>query len=221
MGTIEPYATDAGRRYRVRYRTLDRRQTRKRGFTTKRDPERYLAAVEVSKDCGQWMDPTKSRVTVAEWAEHWFRAQIRLKPTARSGYRHGLDKHVLPRWDTVRLSEVEHSEVQAWVNALAVNFAPSTVRQTRLALSGELKLAVEDRRIPQDPSGAVRLPRVVKKSCGYLPDGRIVRLAEACGQYADVVMILTYTGLRWGEMAGLKVRRLDIERRRIDVAEAV
>jgi integrase len=221
MGTIEPYATAAGRRYRVRYRTPDRRQTSKRGFTTKRDAERYLAAVEVSKDHGQWMDPTKSRVTVAEWAERWFRAQIQLKPTTRSGYRHGLDKHVLPRWGTVRLSEVEHSEVQAWVNALAVNLAPSTVRQTHLVLSGVLKFAVEDRRIPQNPSDAIRLPRVVRKSRGYLSDGEVLRLAEACGQYVDVVMFLAYTGLRWGEMAGLKVGRLDIERRRIDVAEAV
>lgn len=49
MATIEAYETSAGRRYRVRYRKPDRRQTDKRGFKTKRDAEDFLASVEVSK----------------------------------------------------------------------------------------------------------------------------------------------------------------------------
>ena len=50
MGTVEPYDTNAGRRYRVRYRTPDTGQTAKRGFRTKRDAEQYLATVDES--CG-------------------------------------------------------------------------------------------------------------------------------------------------------------------------
>ncbi|HMO12272.1 MAG TPA: Arm DNA-binding domain-containing protein, partial [Actinotalea sp.] len=50
MATIEPYSTAGGaKRYRVRYRTPDRRQTDRRGFRTKRDAEAFAATVEVSK----------------------------------------------------------------------------------------------------------------------------------------------------------------------------
>ena len=48
MGTVTPYETNAGRRWRVRYRTSEHRQTDERGFKTKRDAELYLANVEVS-----------------------------------------------------------------------------------------------------------------------------------------------------------------------------
>lgn len=221
MPTITTYATAGGKRYLVRYRTPDRRQTMKRGFATKRDAERFLAGVEMSKDRGEWVDPTKSRVTIADWAEQWYEAQVQLKPTTRSGYRHGLDKHVLPRWGKTRLGEVSHADVQAWVSDLSARLAPSTVRQIHLVLSGVLKYAVMDKRIPANPSDGVRLPRIVKTSRGYLSNDQVARLARACGPDADVIILLAYTGLRWGEMAGLKTARIDLDRRRIDVADAV
>ncbi len=49
MGTIEAYETANGKRYRVRYRTPDHRQTDKRGFRTKREADLFLATIEVSK----------------------------------------------------------------------------------------------------------------------------------------------------------------------------
>ena len=52
MGSIDPYETADGRRYRVRYRKPDRTQTDKRGFRTKRDAELFLASVEVAKTRG-------------------------------------------------------------------------------------------------------------------------------------------------------------------------
>ncbi|WP_233206051.1 site-specific integrase [Cryobacterium sp. N19] len=61
----------------------------------------------------------------------------------------------------------------------------------------------------------------MKSSRGYLSNDQVARLARACGPDADVIILLAYTGLRWGEMAGLKTARIDLDRRRIDVAEAV
>jgi hypothetical protein len=52
MGTIEAYETARGKRYRVRYRTPDHKQTDKRGFRTKRDADLFLASVEVSASGG-------------------------------------------------------------------------------------------------------------------------------------------------------------------------
>jgi len=42
--------------------------------------------------------------------------------------------------------------------------------------------ALGHRRVPQNSSGSVRLPRVAKKSRGFLSDGQIARLALTCGQ---------------------------------------
>ena len=52
MGSIEPYETRNGRRYRVIFRRPDHIQTQKRGFPTKRDAQLFLAGVELDKSRG-------------------------------------------------------------------------------------------------------------------------------------------------------------------------
>lgn len=98
MGTVEPCETSSGKRYRIHYRKPDRSQTDKRGFTTKQSAAEYLATVEVSKLRGEWMDPTRPKVTVGEWASPWYLAHSELKPTTLLGYDQALKNHVLPRW---------------------------------------------------------------------------------------------------------------------------
>lgn len=221
MGSISAYETTVGKRYRVRYRKPDHSQTDKRGFRTKREAEDFLSSVEVSKLRGEWVDPTRSRITVGEWAERWYEAQLQLKATTLSGYRYTLDRHVIPVWGAVRLVDIGHADVQAWVTKLTKTLAASTVRQIYLVLAGLAKYAVRDGRLSRNPCEGVQLPRVVKKHRGYLSHAQVRQLADGCEEYGDVVLFLAYTGLRWGEMAALKVGRLDMLRRRIEVAEAV
>lgn len=221
MGSIDAYQTSGGRRYRVRYRRPDRTQTDKRGFRTKREAEEFLASVEVSMLRGEWVDPSRSRISVGEWAESWYAAQLLVKPTTLSGYRHSPDKHVLPKWSKLRLTDVTHADVQAWVRKLSSSLAPSTVRQTFLVLSGVMKFGVKDGRINRNPCDDIQLPRIVKSERGYLTHDQVSRLAEAVGEHGDVVLFLAYTGLRWGEMAAIRVDRLDMLRRRVDVAVAM
>ena len=57
MGSITPYESAEGRRYRVRYRKPDRTEAEKRGFTTMREAKLYLSMVTVSKSKGEYIDP--------------------------------------------------------------------------------------------------------------------------------------------------------------------
>jgi integrase len=221
MGTVSSYETSAGRRYRVRYRTPDRRQTDKRGFRSKRDAERFLAEVEVSKLRGEWVDPTLSRTSVSEWSKDWLAARSNLKPTTYGAYEWILTKHVLPRWGATPMAEVSHQDVQTWINGLNVTLAPSTVRKLHVVLSGVMKSAATNRLIARNPCDGIRLPRTKPAPRGYLSAEQVDELAALCNPYDAVIYFLSYTGLRWGEMAGLRVRRVDRRRRRLDVAEAI
>jgi len=221
MGSIEPYSTSAGRRYRVRYRKPDHSQTDKRGFRTKRDAELFLASVTVSMTRGEWIDPSTSRVTVREWGETWFEAQVQVKPATRSGYRYNLDHHIYPVWGDRRLVEIGHAEVQDWVGALSARLKPSTVKQIYLVLSGLMKFAIRDGRLVRNPCEFIRLPRIERKRKGYLTADQVAHVASLCSSDADLVVFLAFTGLRWGEMAALRVASVDFDRRRVAVDESV
>ncbi len=55
----------------------------------------------------------------------------------------------------------------------------------------------------------------------YLTAREVADLADACGTQGDVVLILAYSGLRFGELTGLNVEDVDVEARRIRVRRSI
>lgn len=221
MATIEPYETKGGRRYRVRYRTPDRRQTDKRGFTTKRDAERFARTVEVSKDRGEWVDPADARVTVGELAGPWLGGKRGLKPSSYRPLETSWRVRVAPRWAGVPVSQVRTSEVQTWVSELSAEKSATTVLRAYGVLAGILDAAVKDRRVLVNPArGVETLPRRTRKPHVYLSHEQVHAIAGAA-KYPELVLALAYCGLRWGEAVALRVRDLDLGRKRLVVERNV
>jgi integrase len=223
VGSVEPYETAAGRRYRVRYRDPERRSKEKAGFTRKKDAEDYLAGITVSANRGEYVDPSTARVTIAELGAEWIEHQTHLKPSAFSSVETAWRVHVLPAWGARRLGEIKHSEVQAWVTTFAAGDekprSATVVLRAYGVLAAILDVAVRDRRISTNPARGVKLPRKAKKKRVYLTAAQLELLASFCGDNATLVYTLAYTGIRWGEAVGLRVSSLDTLRRRMQISE--
>ena len=237
MASIEKRMRSGQTSWRAHYRTPAGAQ-RNRTFARKVDAERFLASIENAKVTGTYVDPALAKVTVGEWAELWLSGQAHLKPTTRSRYAGILRTHVHPRWDRVKLANVSHGDVQAWVTELARHRSPATVRKIHRVLSLILDMAVKDGRLARNVAGGVNLPRVRKPEHRYLTHEQVEDLATAAGYPPDpskhssldtrtnetyrlVVLFLGYTGVRFGEMAALRVSRLDLRRNRAIIAESV
>ena len=87
-------------------------------------------------------------------------------------------------------------------------------------LAGILDVAIDDRRLASNPARHVRnLPRHGPgKRRVYLSHDQVATLA-ACSAYPTLVLTLAYTGLRWGEATGLRVRSVNRLRRRFVIEE--
>ncbi len=221
-GSIAALKTSDGTtRYRARYRDPSGRQHEKR-FARKIDARRWLEEATSALVTQTWTAPERGRVTVVVWAEQWLAAQVGLKPSSRQRYANLLRAHVLPAWGTHRLADIRHPDVAAWVaQTLERGFAPATVRHAHRVLSLLLDLAVRDGRIPRNPAQRVPLPRITRDEPRFLTRDEVERLADSAGDDGDVIRLLAYTGLRFGEMAALRVRRVDFLRRRLTIAESV
>ena len=227
MATIERYQTASGATlYRVRYRTPDHRQTDKRGFTTKRDAERFAATVEVPRCAGEYVAPSSARVTVGELGPAWLdRQRGHLKPSGYGPMEIAWRVRVQPRWGNVALGDIRPTAVQQWVSDLgrgtpdAKPVGASVVKRTHHVLSAILADAVCDNLIARNPAAGVKLPRKTRKRPVYLTHQQVAALAAASGEYEGLVLLLAYTGLRWGEAIGLRVRDLDMLRRRATISE--
>jgi len=239
VSSVEKRNRDGQTRWRAHYRTPDGKQ-RNKTFRRKVDADRFLATVESSKIIGSFADPALARLTMGEWSTRWLENQTHLKPSTHERYAGILREHIAPKWENVRLSDVSHADVQAWVTTLSKFRSPATVRKVHRVLSLVLLMAVKDGRLARNAATGVNLPRVVKSERQYLTHIEVERLAEACascGQdviskhrrlserrredYRLIVLFLAYTGVRFGEMAALRVGRLDLLRRRAIIAESV
>jgi integrase len=237
MASIEKRVRVGQSTWRAHYRTPAGAQ-RNKTFARKIDAERFLARVESAKVVGSYVDPARSKVTVGDWAVRWLEGQVHLKPTTRSRYEGILRKHIRPRWDRVPLSNVSHSDVQAWVTALATEQSPASVQKIHRVLSLVLDMGVKDGRLARNVASGVNLPRVGKHEHRYLTHEQVDDLATATGYpsepskhssldtranetYRLVVLFLAYTGVRFGEMAALRVGRLDLLRSRAVIVESV
>jgi len=113
-----------------------------------------------------------------------------------------------------------HEDVQTWLGSIAR--APATVRKVHRVFSQLLDYAVKAGRLTRNPAAGVSLPRVQAAEKRYLTHAQVETLAAEVGPaWSLLVYFLAYTGLRWGEVAALRVSRLDLLRRRAVVAESI
>lgn len=230
MASITSYATAAGRRYRVRYRKPDGRQTDKRGFPTKKAAEAFAATVEVSKLTGTYVDPTDSRTTVGELGPLWLERQRgHLKPSSWSPLEVAWRLRVEPRWGSKQIGQIRTSDVQSWVSDMSEGdpvrgvkpAGASVVIRTFGVLAAVLDDAARDRLINVSPARGVKLPRKTRSPKTYLTHQQVWALAEAAGEYRAIVLVLAYSGMRWGEMRALQGCDVDLASRRIQVRRNV
>jgi Arm domain-containing DNA-binding protein len=185
MATIGKYQTASGATlYRVRYRTPDNRQTDKRGFTTKRDAERFLASVEVSMMRGEYVAPSSARVTVGELGPAWLdRQRGHLKSSGYGPMETAWRLRVQPRWGNVALGDIRPTAEQQWISNLGRGTSDtkpvgaSVVKRTHHVLSGILADAVRDNLIARNSAAGVKLPRTSRKQPVYLTHQQVTALA--------------------------------------------
>ncbi|MBY6061601.1 site-specific integrase [Microbacterium esteraromaticum] len=220
MGSVHAYTTKAGKKlYRISYRRPDHSQTTERGFTRKVDAELRLAEVELGKAKGDYVNPADAREDLASIAAGWLRAREQsMKPSSYRMVRSAWSTHVEPVWGARKVGSVQHSEVQDWVSQLASQRSATTVLRAYGVLASLLDVALKDRRVSRNVARGVALPRKVAKSKPYLTHAQVQRLAEESA-HPTLVLFLAYTGLRWGEATGLRVKHVNTLRRRVSVEE--
>ncbi len=219
-GPVRTSRYGKGMRWSVRYRDPAGAQ-RTKTFHRKKDAENYAASITHDMATGSYIDPNAGKITVGEWADRWISALGHLKESSRARTLGVVEKHIRPRWGSHALTAVTHSEVQRWVTDLGADLSARSVRKVHGTLMQLLAWAVQDGRLARNPAEGVRLPKPGLTDHRCLTHAEVAMLAKECGDYAPLIRFLAYTGLRWGEVAALRVRRVDLTRRRVDIAESV
>lgn len=207
-------------KWRARYRDPQGR-SRSKVFERKADATRFLERVGSTIQSGVFADPALQRTPFEQWADEWL-AGLDVRPTTLRGYRQALDR-IHPDFDRRRIGTVDRAVVRQFVGRLRRDGnAPKTIRATVSVLKSVLDLAVEARALLENPATGLRVGATRKTEPLFFTPEQVAHLADQSAAPFDVFVLFdAYTGLRPSEVCGLRVRRLDLVRGHVEVAEVI
>jgi integrase len=220
--SIRRRETQGGVRYDVQWRLPDRSK-RKKTFSTERAAKRFEAKLVTSSATGETLDPRGGRTELELVYHSCIASRPDLSAKVRRGYEDNWRLRIQPRFGNWPIAKIDHESIQRWVNEMSASgLSPRTVRWTHTVLKMSLDYAVDDGRlIAKNPAARTKFPPMRRTTHTYLTAREVADLAEACGDQGDVVLILAYSGLRFGELTGLNVEDVDVEARRIRVRRSI
>jgi integrase len=222
--------------YLVRYRAPDG-TSRGRTCTTLAQARTYLAGSTADRSRGDWVDPAKGRRDLDGWADEYLRTLGALEPQTRERYRSALASQIRPALGALPIASIDQATVRTFLSGLRdAGYARGTVHNARTVLSGVLGLAADAGAIRVNPARGAKIGKAVEVEQVFLTAAQVEQLADAIEappikrhgehraptypQLALAVRFAAYTGLRAGELWALRVRNVDLLRRRVHVVES-
>lgn len=204
-----------GRRYEIVYTDSDGRQ-RWQVVDGGIKQARAARGDKLAKlDRGERVAPTK--VTVAAFAETWLDSQVSLlRPRTHALYKANLTRHVLPRLGRRQLAAVTIDDIAALVAELTrAGLSPFTIKGILTPLGRMYAHAIRRGIVPANPVAGLdrsERPRGGRREQRILSRDEIaLLLAKAPKAYRTLIAVAIFTGLRQGELLGLRWCDVDFD----------
>lgn len=222
MGYIVERKRADGKSYMVRYRGTDRK-LRSETFRSAQRAKTFLEETSTDIRRDHWVSPEAAKTTFAEVAQRWEATRWGVRPSTRGKEEIALRVHLLPRFGPQLIRSIDYAAIDAFIaDSLEVR-APATVSGHLQVLSQIFKEALKGRILGHNPCDLVRGPGAApRRDDHFLSPAEISALAEAIDRrYRAMVLVAGFRGLRWGEVAGLKVPRLNQLQATLQVKETL
>lgn len=242
-GTV--YAFRDGWRARATYRTPTGEYTEDgQPVTRLREKSRVFKVGgkrEAKRLAAEWVDELNENAeagprpaeTVAEYVDAFICSKEgRAEKSTIAGYRRRA-KYIHEGLGSVRLIDLTPDMITSWMNRLSKDLSPASVNDARVLLKSAMQDAYLNRRIPFNPVDRTKKLKTPKKEPNALGQAEIARLIQDLASPAPAVsgnesaalklgiIIALFTGMRQGEICGLRWRNVDTSNGIIRVREAV
>jgi integrase len=201
---------------------------------TKREAQAELNRLLSRKAEGTYVDPTK--MTVAEYLEHWLSADIERRVARKTASRHrGIVRHqIVPRIGHIPMRRLSAVHIEAFETQLqrdgyvkgkkkGRSLTAQTVLHVHRTLSQALAHAVRTGVLFRNPAEQVKPPRPPRREIAILTKPEVatlLRAAENASLHLPILVGVT-TGIRRGELLGLRWSDIDLKAGRLTINQSL
>ncbi|MDD2905094.1 MAG: tyrosine-type recombinase/integrase [Sulfurimonas sp.] len=165
----------------------------------------------------------KTVPTIDEYSKKSFDIHsVSRKKTTQDDYRISYDKHIKPYLGKRKINSLKPSDISLWQNKVLKSVSASRMKVIRAVLSTILNDALRDEIIERNPLTLVSTPKIAKPVISPFSLSEIFSIIDkADGQFKNFFALAFFTGMRSGEMIGLKWENVDFFRNEIYVKQAL
>jgi integrase len=186
--------------------------------TTPAEARELQAKKQLEIARGSWQGRRRGRLTFDRWADEWWAVwstDPNRSPTTLAATENRLRRHLRP------LEAIQPTLIRQWQNQLASQLGHESLMACRSILFRILQLAEDEGAVAANPVRKVPAPkRRVDPDLVFADAKRRALTPEEAGRllarfplfWWDHVLCLLGTGLRFGEFAGLRFRRVHLDR---------
>ena len=187
--------------------------------------------------CGRTTDRLKSDMLFGDWIDFWYQnfSKPNIRQTTQQTYEGRIYTHIIPEIGQIPLNKLTQNDLQQFYARLKKGgrkrltdkygdgLSDRMVRSCHTTCRSALEKAVAERLITTNPALGCRLPPKKSKEMQVLTQAEIIRFltqAKAEGYYEMFLLELT-TGMRRGEILGLKWRDLNLQSGELHISRQV
>ena len=234
-GSIQKREGKRGVRWSVIYddpHAVGKRKQRRKTFTRKREAEAFLAKTLDQINTGNFIEP--SLMSVGDYLDHWLDTYARhnVRPTTFRSYEQMIRLHVKPTLGAQGLQKLQPAHLQAFYSEKLTSgradgkpggLSPRTVQYLHRIVREALQQAFKWQMVGRNVADATEPPRAPRKPpAAWDADqvGRFLAHVEAIDSRDNPIWHLAVTtGLRRGELLGLRWQDLDLDQATLRVRQ--
>ncbi|PEM44315.1 site-specific integrase [Bacillus toyonensis] len=192
------------------------RQFKKRGFKTKQEAHKAMLELEQSLTLGTYIQPNK--ILYKEYLLERFLEDkmTKVKKQTLNTYRWIVEKHIIPAIGDVELTKLNPIIIQGLYNKLTKEqvLSDENIQKVHTLINDSLKKAERWGLIARNPAALVDRPKAVKKEITVWNVEEVrqfLKCAKKGGRYYISFLLALTTGMRQGEILGLRWKDVDFE----------
>lgn len=213
---------------------IRKRYTKTIHVKSPREAEKELAKFITEVESSSYIEPSK--LTFKAFCEKWLKeyADSNLAPKTRYEYERFLELRIIPGLGHLQLSKIKPIHLVEFYSNLqeegirldgrGKTLSNKTIVHYHRLISVILETAVKWQLIPMNPANKVDPPKVKKTEADFFDENEILQMIEALEaediKYKVAVMTTISSGLRLGELMGLKWTHINFDNQTIEIKQS-
>lgn len=179
----------------------------------------------------------ESSMTLSQWLDKWLEEYIKgtIRESTLEGYRRDIMNHVIPYLGEKQLRKITGADLRSLYQTLLergrmkggnheAGLSPTTVHSIHNIIHHALRTATENGLLPANPADGVTPPKIVRGTKSIFNQEQLDTFKAAVKQdwiWRDFFLTELTTGLRRGELCGLKWSDFDEEAGTLNICRTI